>query len=73
MNRLRLQILSILFLLLFSEGCKKSDSGTPVPPVTPTAAPAALCSGCCPCCATTSILCSAEDRDVRISQEQSDQ
>ena len=41
MNRLRLQILSILFLLLFSEGCKKSDSGTPVPPVTPTAAPAA--------------------------------
>ena len=41
MSRPRLQILSMLFLLLFSEGYKKSDSGTPVQPVTPTAAPAA--------------------------------
>ncbi len=41
MNRLPLQTFSLLFLLLMSEGCKKSDSGTPAPAVTPTATPVA--------------------------------
>ena len=41
MSRLRLQILGMLLLLLFSEGCKKSDSGAPVSPATPAAAPVA--------------------------------
>jgi hypothetical protein len=45
MSRLKLQILGMLLLLLFSEGCKKSESGSPVQPATPAttaAAPAAV-------------------------------
>ena len=70
MNRLQLQIPGMLLLLLFSEGCKKSESGSPVPPATPAVTPAAPAAApIAPGYATTAFFSGPEDRDVRISEK----
>ena len=74
MVHVRFKVLSILFLLLLTEGCKKSNSGSPESPAP--AAPPRPDGSSFPRYAdgaATPFFRGAEDRDVRVSEEQSEQ